>query len=48
MPHNTPWNGRLRSYGQSPPGVADLPAYSPLNVANYYDTRGYMNASPQV
>eukprot|EP00966_Prymnesium_polylepis_P130554 3020061-Prymnesium_polylepis.1 len=20
MPHNTPWNGRLRSYGQSPPG----------------------------
>ena len=38
----TPWAGVARDQSQrSPPGVADLPAQSPLYVANYYDTRGY-------
>ena len=30
----------------SPPGVYDLPAATPLYTANYYDTRGIRYPSP--
>ena len=43
----TPWAGTSTIPGQfSPPGVADLPAVTPTNVANYFDSSGRRFASP--
>jgi hypothetical protein len=45
---STPWHGVGTTEGQlSPPGVYDLPSYSPTCVEDYYDTRGHRNKSPQ-
>ena len=48
VPRPPPWAGQYpEGHCESPNGVYDLPAVSPVGVERYYDRRGKCYRSPQ-